>query len=509
MGPLSIVSLTFMSCIVLLIAEQPFNHCTCRGRVLNCRRRYFYRYRIGNKEDATASPQEGATPNGSVPRLDVQTICPGATDVQLSNLNLRAFPGGLDQENITKIDLSGNLITALPDAGMLGPDVKRLDLSANAIEGPGAEAEAEAQLRPLGALEELLLGWNRLRHLSFLPAPCRLRRLQLTVNFIDRLDGGWLRRCALLESLTLLANNVSALPAGAFAGLGHLRQLTLSMNPVQELSDRAFDGLSQLESLRMKNTRLATLPNNAFASLRHLDLLELSDNPFASLPPHAFRGLVNLRSLDLNNALHNVTLNENLFSELRNLRKLFLGRNSLTFLPNNIFHQQNLLEELHLQSNLISHVSENTFTSLRNLKVLRLDRNHFAEMPGSIICNLPLLQELQMPYNRLTTLPDLAGCQSLRTANFFNNSVAAPSEALVRAALARGPRDVGLEGNPVRASSLRWVLRAGGVEAFALDCACGGVRSRSSGAEVRFCVVAPCGPPSPFVSWMEAVAAAN
>ena len=97
---------------------------------------------------------------------------------------------------------------------------------------------------------------------------------------------------------------MTALPAGAFAGLSNLEELFLSYNQLATLPADTLAGLSQLTTLWLHNNRLPALPAlpaGTFSGLAALGELTLSDNQLADLPDGIFAGLGSLHLLVLHN----------------------------------------------------------------------------------------------------------------------------------------------------------------------------------------------------------------
>ena len=130
--------------------------------------------------------------------------------------------------------------------------------------------------------------------------------------------------------LDLSNDNIAALRAGDFSGLGNLQALYLGRNSLTTLPANAFSGLDGLEALALEENR----------DLRTLD-------------PNAFSGLVNLRELDLfelgtSPPREETTLPPNLFSDLSALEWLFLDNTNLAPLPEGIFEGLANLKQLRL-----------------------------------------------------------------------------------------------------------------------------------------------------------------
>ena len=97
---------------------------------------------------------------------------------------------------------------------------------------------------------------------------------------IATLKRGDLRGSAGLRSLTLNANDLTALTAGVFEGLDDtLTLLWLGENDLQTIAPGVFDGLKGLTLLQLTDNDLSLLPPRIFEKLTGLDDLFLGDNP--------------------------------------------------------------------------------------------------------------------------------------------------------------------------------------------------------------------------------------
>ncbi|XP_011270681.1 tyrosine-protein kinase transforming protein Fes, variant [Capsaspora owczarzaki ATCC 30864] len=91
--------------------------------------------------------------------------------------------------------------------------------------------------------------------------------------------------------LTLQSNQISRIPANAFAGLTAMHTLYLHQNKITSISGSAFTGLPVLHSLYLSDNLLTSIPADAFKDLSMLNYLALENNPFTTLPPGLFQGL--------------------------------------------------------------------------------------------------------------------------------------------------------------------------------------------------------------------------
>ena len=202
------------------------------------------------------------------------------------NASLSAFPEYVCElgEAAKVVDVSGNTITALPQALARLTRVHRLCASHNALFAvpPG-----------------LCAGW------------VSLKVLRLEGNKLASLppDLGELAR---LEELWLSDNEIVSLPASV-AKLVRLRRLRLARNRLRFDRDETSSASDENTSLRYLgscaaarelaldgNPGIARVPT-AFGALARLETLSLDDTRVRAVPPELFEGCAALRSLSLKN----------------------------------------------------------------------------------------------------------------------------------------------------------------------------------------------------------------
>ncbi|GLH16222.1 Toll-like receptor 6 [Gryllus bimaculatus] len=351
-----------------------------------------------------------------------------------------------------KVVLKGNRLQSVPDG--LSDDVVEIDVSSNSLSAlPNASA-----LSP--GLRVLVVSEN---------------------DIADASDE--LKALADLEVLRVSKNRLTTLlflpePCA-------LRRLDASINAIGSL-DGPLQQCTQLERLNLASNNLAPLPDGTFSQLTRLLHLDLANNPLTRLSPRTFHGPQMLEYLDLSQT-HLHRLPSDVFGDVSRLRTLHLSGNKLTTLPDGLFKDLEILEDLYLDENQLLELPEKMFAGLHTLKHLRVNDNHLSALPVLDAC-----------------------CDRMDYAFFHNNNVSAPSEAALRALLGDGSqRYVDLNNNPLRAASLRWLLRVhDALTAVAEDdCACGSVHRRK--ATVRLCVDAPCGARAAPRDWVAAVRAAE
>ncbi|KAM8934781.1 extracellular matrix protein 2-like [Pelodytes ibericus] len=206
-----------------------------------------------------------------------------------------------------------------------------------------------------------------------------------------------------LKTLYLADNEISKLPARAFAGLPNLEWLDLSKNKLDDsgLSVDVFKNLTKLKRLNLDGNHLKVLPLLPYS----LQELKVNDNNLRELNRHSFRGLSNLLTLELEgNHFHDGNVYPLTFKPLKKLIYLRLDRNHFRGIPSGL---PTSLQELHLDNNRIEIVSEGLLNKTLNLSILvlsnnRLQENHIAPRAWIDLLNL---ESLDLSHNRLVHVP--------------------------------------------------------------------------------------------------------
>ncbi|KAK7862812.1 hypothetical protein R5R35_004161 [Gryllus longicercus] len=347
----------------------------------------------------------------------------------------------------TRVDLSHNRLKMLPDGLSSAEVVKASDNKLTRLPTPPL-LNSNAKI--------LVLNNNEISNTSReLSSMVSLERLLLRRNRITSLN--FLPQPCNLRDLDVDQNSISSLE-GPLQNCSKLGFLSLGTNNITSLQPNVFSKMQYLELLSLRYNRMTFVQDDAFQGLSGLQSLLLSDNQIASVSQFAFRGL-------------------------RQLQRLYLADNELSTLPAGVFAHTPRLQRLDL------------------------GRNQLTRLPADLLSGLQGLTQLFAPRNRLAALPDLADCcERLEQANFWNNSISAPSEASLRAVLRPGgAARLDLSANPIRPASLRWVLREADLDAHARrrEPRCGSLQRGA--AAVELCVDVPCGKNTLVSDWIEAV----
>ncbi|XP_077139903.1 extracellular matrix protein 2-like isoform X7 [Ranitomeya variabilis] len=206
-----------------------------------------------------------------------------------------------------------------------------------------------------------------------------------------------------LKTLYLAENEISKLPARAFAGLPNLEWLDLSKNKLDDsgLSNDVFKNLTKLKRLNLDGNRLTVLPLLPTS----VQELKVNDNKLLELNRHSFRGLGNLLNLEMEgNEFHDGNVSPMTFKPLKKLIYLRLNRNHFRAIPSGL---PTTIQELHLDNNRIEVVSEGILNKTLNLSVIVLSNNRLQEdriAPRAWI-HLMNVESLDLSHNRLVHVP--------------------------------------------------------------------------------------------------------
>ncbi|XP_073447004.1 extracellular matrix protein 2-like [Dendrobates tinctorius] len=211
-----------------------------------------------------------------------------------------------------------------------------------------------------------------------------------------------------LKTLYLAENEISKLPARAFAGLPNLDWLDLSKNKLDDsgLSNDVFKNLTKLKRLNLDGNRLTVLPQLP-ASVQEL---KVNDNKLLELNQHSFRGLGNLLNLEMEgNGFHDGNVSPMTFKPLKKLIYLRLNRNHFRAIPSGL---PTTIQELHLDNNRIEVVSEGILNKTLNLSIIVMSNNQLQEdriAPRAWI-HLMNVESLDLSHNRLVHVPSFLPC---------------------------------------------------------------------------------------------------
>ncbi|XP_041969979.1 lutropin-choriogonadotropic hormone receptor [Aricia agestis] len=230
----------------------------------------------------------------------------------------------------------------------------------------------------------------------------QLEDLSLANNRIERVSSG-LQACSRLARLELRANPLSHLHAHALSHLPRLTTLILSEARGLERVP-ALNGSSRLRTLRVDRARLTHLPHDLCHHAPQLRALDARSNYLERVPD--LRDCGELRVLDLseNDVL---TLEGGALRGPRKLHDLLLARNRIRHIPADAFVHTPRLQLLDLEGNQIEHIDMEAFVPISKLEDLNVGNNVFPVLPASGLQRLLHLKAHNNPNLRRFHPPEL------------------------------------------------------------------------------------------------------
>ncbi|XP_058055872.1 relaxin receptor 2-like [Anopheles bellator] len=256
------------------------------------------------------------------------------TDVLCDNKGLTALPPSLAPDNVTLLDLTGNLFS---------------ELNMNVFQ------------------RFLKLSTLVLRHCS-----------------IERIEPA--RQTNSIDALHLDQNGLTTLPEVFFPSGTVLRILVLSGNRINRLSARNFLNLDFLEELDLKDNLIDSLTEEVLVPLTNLRILYLNNNRLRKLDQGMIPQLVTLQTLSL--AKNQIDAVEVSALNLPSLEHLYLSENQLAVIRNDTFGNLTNLVGLFLNSNKITHFELDAFCGVSKLATLNLQGNKFDRIDRRVLDNL-------------------------------------------------------------------------------------------------------------------------
>ncbi|XP_076656818.1 keratocan-like [Halictus rubicundus] len=355
--------------------------------------------------------------NEFFPRDSVEP-CSKEETVDLSNMREpMRWPHRIKSDKIRHVDLSFNHIENITNSFFRDvPNIECLNLTSNAypprtvLNGTNSDS-----------LKTLILD-----RFDFLPwrdsDPCRI-----TGYFpnLESLHLNEVRRCSMDESFE---KNLPKLTT--------LYMMNYSSDRGEHINGRIP---ATVRHLHLERTRFDGLYNNVLRNLQslYLDGYEYHDSLNISTDA------INLQILSCRQCSLDLSAIDRFFNDPRNALKLLdLSDNDLSYLPEEMFHQANNLENLLLSNNLftkipnvenmprlrglvLSHNRIHQVADIKSdsLKMLSLRGNNISEISNTTFQELPAIEVLDLSENKLTHMPDAwaSGLKNLVTLNFNSN----------------------------------------------------------------------------------------
>lgn len=321
-------------------------------------------------------------------------------ELNLRDNNLSILRRGVFDElvNLQVLDISKNdLLKLAPDTVQNLNNLATFSVSENF---KLCEAECKNELEFLlvlgGRLRDLKMDRLRLRQFPEM-LTTSVRLLDLSKNYLKRVEQGDLENFPFLESLLLSSNFIETTENEVFSRMEFLKVLhldnnklkrvpsTLSQslsvlflnnNRIKSVEKNDFYGLVNLKVLKINSNLIQSVESGSFRYLKNLEVLDISENPIVTLSTDAFEGPINIKILHAS-ALKNIRINVTdvryfPISEMPNLRVLNLSRSPelaksfLTDIP--LLATVKLLEILDFSYTNLTHIPSHLENFLPRLK---------------------------------------------------------------------------------------------------------------------------------------------
>ncbi|KAH0626488.1 hypothetical protein JD844_001491, partial [Phrynosoma platyrhinos] len=309
--------------------------------------------------------------------------------------------------NLRELHLGHNRITTLhPNALMFQMSLQELHLPSN----------------NLSSLQEVATAVNVLLNLTFLDlhsnqisTPCMgpgsvtlpvLRNLNLNNNGISKLD---LSKCSFpnLLQLNLTCNNISTVKAGSFRATPTLVELSLDVNPlhISELINASLPNLTMLHLSSMNPSLNYTMPAlcSVLRSLPFLTSLDIKHSKINESQLPQLGSCSNLTWLDLSTTEYKHLKNGTL-SRFEKLEFLSLDKCKVLTLSPSVWAKQMRLRTLILKRNSISELPDSVFHPLTNLSYLDLSKNHLTNLMQGSFFGMAALRTLILQGCQITAV---------------------------------------------------------------------------------------------------------
>ncbi|CAI6373924.1 unnamed protein product [Macrosiphum euphorbiae] len=254
-----------------------------------------------------------------------------------------------------------------------------------------------------GKVYVLNMNGNLLKEIEPFPANIKLRTLQLSENFLTKIQKTTFAGLHYLLDIDLSSNLINYVDPEAFVDSAGLITLELQGNPLEQVKGPFLYSTSLLY-LYLANSHLTKLSPQFFSNISGLDKLDISGNPLHTIEPGIFDPLTSLKHLILNNC--NLThISSVAFSGLQHLKVLRLAGNSLkshvdwTVILGNLGR----LEHLDLRQSGVSSLPDNVFFNNTWLRDLVLAENELSDLDVATTLghNLVHLNFLDLSYCHL------------------------------------------------------------------------------------------------------------
>ncbi|KAK6617632.1 hypothetical protein RUM44_005220 [Polyplax serrata] len=215
-----------------------------------------------------------------------------------------------------------------------------------------------------------------------------------------------------------------------------IQALDFSHNSLRRLSERLFSGVADtLREINIGYNLLGDNLNPIFATtelqnLKNLNKLDLSGNQIRGLEEGILRGCENLQELILDSNLMTEVPHQSLNGP-RALGTLSLARNRIKLIKPNDFSAQRDLKKIILTGNDLTVVEGGSFSGMSKLREIRLSVNSISRLNSDVFTGADNLEILDLSQNYFTEYPyvTLNGLYRLKYLNLSSNLIKSVSNS--------------------------------------------------------------------------------
>ena len=280
----------------------------------------------------------------------------GLTKLDLSGNNLTVLPEGIETlSNLRQLNLAGNNLKDLPSGLVSLRSLERVDMTNNNLK------EVPQTVMEMTSLSHINLSCNQITPDIMFPKRSwrHLKHLDLSANYCIKKIPVSIMNLRNLKSLCLYNCLLEEIPS-TIGRLEYLETLGLGNNRLTQVP-KSIKGCMGLQKLYLENNRLCALPLELF-ELRSLEKLQVRRNNIAILPKEIWK-LISLKQLDL---CHNQLIGLPRELELcHKLKFLFVQHNLIKHFPFPLITKFNFTMWVEGNVSPVSHQREESPLSLQ------------------------------------------------------------------------------------------------------------------------------------------------
>ncbi|XP_050352151.1 leucine-rich repeat-containing protein 15-like [Nymphalis io] len=301
----------------------------------------------------------------------------------------------------------------------------------------------DSPFRNLINLESIDLSHNQLSEIEelfqFDIRPFKMRKLSLAFNLIEEVPGYTFEALTSLQELDLSHNLIRELNEEPFCNLTNLVSLRLNNNNIVYLNG-AMNNLTNLLHLYLRYNQIQDIDMDSLKTINHLQTFDISNNKIKILQPimlsrhwDHFNNQSICRIILSDNeihVLHNATDFHDRFkkkllkNEVQLITQLDISKNSISHIDYSAFHSIGRLDSLDLSNNKLLSFNVNS-EDLMYVRYLNLSCNSLSILYYESFSLMHNLQNLDLSHNSMDYFPDqsLSNSYKLKNVNVTYNYI--------------------------------------------------------------------------------------